>query len=664
MEAAMQTLDLSEPSVISKDLIKAKLVLLSRPLESQRQEVSAAYAWLARLLLPADRNGAPLRQEYLAILADIVESWLKEADLPDFDTAFGALSAILQVDVSSFTSITQRNGLEDNLVDAAETVQSDFKLVNEAERDSAISSLTCLIARAAGYKATRPLAQRMATVNSSGWLERQFRNALTPSVTRTASAVALIKFKSMSTASEQEQSQISQTATSDDLIALFSQVLQKNGITSPVATETSLALEGLALLSLNVDARRHIVESPSLLKTLITSSAKVGEDVPFSLATTLSQLLAYHRATNDDEERMKERLQKYANSAYNSAQSVAEVESEAEVDGRCQKFLQLGIMEAVNMFVKHPSTAVRHQAANILLSLVDKRERRGLVIQQGGAKNLLNVIGRQQALNTQGGQPTREDLICVQSLAKLLITTNPILVVGPSANSPLLVGVITPLSLPVTSPAASLLQQFESLMALTNIASVSDTLQEQIASLPTFLGRLEDIMLDVGSGSESTSDAVDGRILCRRAACELLCNLVGCETAFLRYTAADQEDKLRYGTLPAAVASRIKLLVALCSVEDLQTQLAVLGLMATLLSAPTVTRYIAAEDKRLDVFVSACEDADPGIQLRAIECVRQVAHTVPQKKDRIVYALRTCAARLSADESVKENAQEALRSLK
>jgi hypothetical protein len=293
-------------------------------------------------------------------------------------------------------------------------------------------------------------------------------------------------------------------------------------------------------------------------------------------------------------------------------------ESDSEIDERNVRLIDWGIVRPTALFARSSSAVVRRLAATILDGLVSKKDGRGTIIQQGGARALVNII-RASADTLATSSPPQEELLAVQILARLLITANPILVLGPGQET--LLDLVRPIALLVTAPTASLLQHFEGLMALTNIAGLSEQLEDRIAKENGLLSRIEEILLE-GPAEPNPDEPTDGRTLCRRAATELLCNIISCETVFLRYSALDQEERIRKdGRLPPAVASRLQVLVVLCDVDDAATRQAALGALAYLTNASTVCLHIASDPKRLAIILASADtdddDAEEGVQIRA-----------------------------------------------
>jgi myosin-1 len=154
-------------------------------------------------------------------------------------------------------------------------------------------------------------------------------------------------------------------------------------------------------------------------------------------------------------------------------------------------------------------------------------------------------------------------LEAIQALAKLSITSSPLHVYGPDIGP--IYDALRPLSFLVIDDSTNQLQQFEGMMALTNLASHSPDVASRIANLEGFLSRVELLVFE-------------DHVLLRRASMELVCNLIsGSEKVFKRY-AGD-------GNSSQGVKSKLQLVLAMCDVEDLPTRLAASGALATLMSS-------------------------------------------------------------------------------
>ena len=623
---SLEPIDLSSPALTDLQLI---LQTFAEPV-AIRANLNGAYAYLARLLLSSSKNEeSNAKDEHVLSMAYIIGDWLEQTHLSEVAKAFAALSAVLQVDMIVFTTLLNTNAMQEKILDAAETLTSDFKIANEDEFMRSRRHLAAFVSNAAGYSSTRSLACSVAMMDSQ-WLFKSFLNKQEDQEIRLASAVALIKLKKQDAVTTKAASSLT-IPSSSDLLPVITGVVAVSD--APFDNPYSLALEGLALLTLQPSARREISGEKLYISAMFkrVQQDSIGE-THFSIATILNHLSSYHRHQGDDEG-LRDRLRRYANTNTEQNDPKETEETDIEIDQRLNDLIQLGAMQAMVKFAKSTSPTVRGLTASILLNFIDKRERRGLVIQQGGAKLLLHILkDLSPSPSSKNNQNQAHHLDAVQALSKLLITANPLLVLGPAPTSSALLDSIKPLTLPVLSSAGSLLQQFEAIMALTNIAGLSEHLQDRISGLEGLMERLEEIMLDGNSSSTYDGSGMDGKSLGRRAATELVCNLIPSEVAFLRYTTLE-EDKRKEQKLTAVKANRLQLLIALSDAEDIPTRQAALGALATLTLAPATCAFINEDAKRMRLFLSAGQDSDPGTQLRALECLKNIAISQKSARD-------------------------------
>lgn len=224
------------------------------------------------------------------------------------------------------------------------------------------------------------------------------------------------------------------------------------------------------------------------------------------------------------------------------------------------------------------SPAVAHKAGAALHSLATQSTLRGQLLQGGAAKALLMLLRRTSETLTQA------DLPVVQALAKLLITTEPLLVLGPTAEAPAIMSALTslikPLALDIDCPLRGVrLLQFECLMALTNLASISPSVAEIMVNLPsqpegTLLATAQHLMLHPN-------------LMVGRAATQLACNLAVAPSALASYAPIDYFPEVLVGKSLEWLAPRVHLVAVFMGpiTEDGLTRLASAGILATLASA-------------------------------------------------------------------------------
>ncbi|CAB1313662.1 unnamed protein product [Coregonus sp. 'balchen'] len=214
------------------------------------------------------------------------------------------------------------------------------------------------------------------------------------------------------------------------------------------------------------------------------------------------------------------------------------------VEKRLMKLLEAGVVSALVCMVKQESPALtetcRECIARVFLALVERQEDRGTVVAQGGGKALLPLVSE----STDVGKTK-----AAQALAKITITSNPE-IAFPGER---IYEVVRPLVSLLTLDC-SLLQNFESLMALTNLAGISERLRQKIIKEKA-VPKVEGYMFEEHD-------------LVRAAATECMCNLVLSIEVQQLYVATGND--------------RLKLLVLYCGEEDERLRKAAAGTLAML----------------------------------------------------------------------------------
>ncbi|KAJ1899762.1 class II myosin, partial [Kickxella alabastrina] len=264
----------------------------------------------------------------------------------------------------------------------------------------------------------------------------------------------------------------------------------------------------------------------------------------------------------------------------------------------------LGLLAAAVQPAARPSEGLRDAVADTFLALAAVPALRGLLAQQGGVRCLLRHLLTADAPKARAAKALPSALLqgrdrCVAfALAKIAISVPPHLAFDdPREIARLLLALLAE-----ESDAQALLMRFEALLALTNLASAppgsSHDVRGYLANDLDGISLVELVLL---------SD----HVLVRRAATELVCNLVYDEAVFERFAkGADTHvpaDEFTPGIveLPSDAegdgadsdgagyrSQRLHLLVALADVDDAATRSAAAGALAVLTSDPRCCRYL------------------------------------------------------------------------
>ncbi|GBE77230.1 hypothetical protein BKA93DRAFT_785576 [Sparassis latifolia] len=533
------------------------------------------------------------------------------------------LAALFEVDWQSASSIFQDEAILESLTDCMDIFASSLQMSR---------SVAHLLAQASGHKACRALisSQHLA------WLSTQSRQA-SDSTLRAAAAVALVKLSRGMGSDAAEVGSAEKAAmliSDEELVKLMKGLVVDESNPSSVSD----AVEGLAYSSTDPTVKELLSNDSSFLSRLFAfiprrkGSSTVAEDMGmspvFGAVVIISNLCAYRPRLTEEEAQMA-KLRRMAKASPGSSSTHQEAENnplddDDHVRKRGRKLMQCGVMDALTAAIRATdSRAVRLAVGKAVLSLVEDKDNRGKVLQTGGAKALMTIIHSILPAAGPSSQSKKlppmeaSDIEPIQALAKLAITASPVQVFGPNEGA--LYDAIRPLSLMLLHPTSNLLQRFEALMALTNLSSQSAEVSSRIARTDGLLNGVELLMLEE-------------HVLVRRAATELICNLVaGCEEVFNRYGAKSSKSKLQ-------------VLLALCDVDDTPTRLAASGALATVTSSPDACqalldlqnerhRVLPILGQLVDPTIVSTDDnesedadieakADPGLVHRGAVCVR------------------------------------------
>ncbi|KAF3005677.1 hypothetical protein E8E13_004787 [Curvularia kusanoi] len=383
-----------------------------------------------------------------------------------------------------------------------------------------------------------------------------------------------------------------------DLIAGFKSMVID---TEPGSKQDSI--EGLAYASLQARFREDLSNDPRFLKRLIEimSDPSTPGNIIFGGLTILANLTAFLPIQSDEEKRMAQ-LKAYANVQKPAAPD--DLLDNDHATARCSRVLQAGAVPMLAQVCKKGTSNMLSQSSQILLNLTNDKKGRGLMTQQGAVK-LLIVIWEHMASTSAASKtgttpfPSNAQPATAQALSRLLISVDPRLIF----NSALPISsAIRPLQSQLSRTDSSIwqLHAFEALLALTNLASTDAQTQHHIIRT-AFDTIVDDLLLSPNT-------------LLRRAATELVCNLMGSPYCVEKF--ADGSPRAKH---------RLHLLLAMTDVDDTATRSAAGGALATLLSCGeiTVTPFLAQE-KGVEFLIGLCNDAEDELQHRGVVCLQSV----------------------------------------
>jgi hypothetical protein len=518
------------------------------------------------------------------LISKFVKYRAKKAEANDLIIAFSAAAAIFPVAVTAASALFLTEGFVSTLV----------PLVTKKKSQKLEQATLELISASCVDKNCRDAVNK----NCREWLEELVAESQDKKRANLA-ALVLVKLGDEQPPSEGPQIVTPGKVDQSDLIASF-----KSMVIGGDTSSKQDSIEGLAYASLQPKVREDLSKSPKFLKRLIgtMSEPSVPSNILFGGLTIFVNITAYLPIQSDEEKRMAQ-LKAYANVQKPAPPS--ELLSIPNVAVRCKRMLDTGIVPLLVHVAKKGSPTILTQTALILLSLSTDPKHRGPMAQQGAIKLLLQIwetIASAAAASKDGTTPYPPTAApsTAQALSRLLISINPSHVFNASLPS---TSAIRPLlsQLSRTDSSTWQLHAFESLLALTNLASLDSPTQEFIIR-SAFETIVDDMLLS-------------NHTMLRRAATELLCNLMASPQCIAQF--CDPEA-------PRAT-QRLHILLAMSDVDDVPTRSAAGGALAMLLSVEEAVTALLAQDRGIEFLLGLCKDEDEDVRYRGIVCVRSVA---------------------------------------
>jgi HEAT repeat protein len=383
------------------------------------------------------------------------------------------------------------------------------------------------------------------------------------------------------------------TTSIEELSDMFKTMLSKN------TTEQS-SIEGLAYASLQPKVKESLAADKSFLKTLIKAlgDAPAKSPATYGALSILLNLTAYMPTLSEEQKRLGQ-LKAYANASKSSKPDP--LNDDEHVSKRCFAVFEAGLIPILVTHSQHGSTASLMLVVSIVFSLSKNSRIRGQMAQQGAIKLLLHAY----SIFPSDDIPARRT--AAHALARILISTNPVHVFGGS-NPISMTNAVRPLLLLLDDDPATeqrdLLPVFESLLALTNLASTDDTARNPIIRLG--FPRIEELLLSNNK-------------MITRATVELICNLMQAPTGVAKFADGSKQ-----------ASHRMHILLALADEEDFETRRAAGGAMASLTEWDTAVNAILERDRGVTLLLALCKEEQEELRHRGVVCILNVL-TAPSK---------------------------------
>jgi hypothetical protein len=354
----------------------------------------------------------------------------------------------------------------------------------------------------------------------------------------------------------------------------------------------------------------------------------------------LVNLTTYMPSLTEEQKKITQ-LKAYANASKEPLGSDALIDDE-HVAKRCKAVFDANVIPVLVTNSQHGSPASLKLVVQILFSLSKTTTLRGRIAQQGGVKLLLHAYTAFLSSDTSSLRLT------AHALAQILISTNPLHVFGGSNPIPLVSAIRPLLSLLSPDPTEetkNLLPTFESLLALTNLASTDDSARDPI--IRDAWPAIEDLLLSNNK-------------LVTRAAVELICNLMQSPHGVAKFCDGSK-----------AAGNRLHILLALADAEDFPTRRAAGGALASLTEWDEAVKAILARYRGIMILLAMCVEEQEELRHRGVVCVLNVMSAPGDvgkegikavRKDDGIEKLKQCA-KLSRSQEVVEITVECLKKL-
>ncbi|KAI8379756.1 armadillo-type protein [Radiomyces spectabilis] len=498
--------------------------------------------------------------------------------------AYRTLSAIFQTSMTAGAAILSQQGVVEEMVDVVEFETLDVQIA---------------VAEVLAIASTDKSCQKAIVQYASQWLAKLAGSKTTDDRLRAVAGTTLTKLR----ASGSDATSAGKTDTKDsatilqeamqrmnlkdaDLVTALKQVVKNP---PDDATIILNAVEGLAYSSLQSEVKEALVSDSQFMQALGSLAVHDNENNPllFGIGTIFANITMYPPVL-DEQQKQVQKLRDLAN-AKQSKTAVPKddpLETNKAVEVRVKTTIDSGVAIALIALSKNTSANIRWVASQTYLNLVTPQACRGKLLQQGIVKPLLSLAAGKSESHTED----KHTIIAAQALAKLAITSDPRLAFGAQQ------------SLSLVKPFLRLckdekqLRQFEGLMALTNLASVSDDVRAKIVD--------EDGMSIFENLQLSNHEMI------QRAATEMVCNMTFCEAVFENYSDPKSQNKIR-------------LLLIFSDHEDMATRRAASGALAILSNSKSVCEMISKVDRGYERVARLIEKAENvEIQHRGIEIIR------------------------------------------
>lgn len=348
-------------------------------------------------------------------------------------------------------------------------------------------------------------------------------------------------------------------------------------------------MDGLAYLTLDADVKEKLIDDRPALRALIELAKTGDQSVLYGAVTTFVNLCNAY-----DKQEMVPELVELAKFAKHHIPEEHELDDPDFTNKRLTILIEEGLTSALVALSKTESHNSKELIARVMNALCGEQELRGRVVQQGGAKAMLPLCfeGTEKGKRQAG-----------QCLSRIGITINPEVAFPGQRHLEVIRPLLNQLNVDYTA-----LENFESMMALCNLAQMSETVRQRIIRE----GGLQKVEIYLMENHE---------LLCR-AATQVICNMCVSEDVIKLHEKAND---------------RVKHLTLLCMEEDEETAIATSGALAILTSASEICcKKIFEPVSWLDVLHTLIANPSAQVQHRGAVIILNMINSSQETAERLL----------------------------
>ncbi|KAJ5370893.1 uncharacterized protein N7496_006985 [Penicillium cataractarum] len=519
----------------------------------------------------------------------LITAMIGKGRLNDLIIAFSAVAAVFPVVPTAAVSIF----LSDDFMNA---------LTPLATRDATRKKVEVSILELLNAACINRPCREAVTKKFSEWLSHTLTNGSDEG--SELAAVVLAKIRT----SETIQSSTKNGEAQEENTGVTDLVQRFKGLMSESKVENiSHAIEGLAYSSVQPSVKEQLAKDPTFMRDLISvlKQHKADSSVLYGGLMIILNLTKFLPNLSDEQKKMSQ-LKNYADASAGKARAPTDPrDADDAVLERCGIVIDAGIMALLVDCGRVALPSTNDLTAKILLALARRPKSRGTLAQQGAVKLLLGLSIPKQGQSVGHTETTQN---ASHALARILISVDPSHVF-PSTGFPQATSPVRPLLSLLASPEGAtisvdqprdLLPVFESLLALTNLASY-----------PRDDSPAELIVREGWSVIEELLLASNSRV--QRAACELVCNLMTCESGIIKFADATKR-----------ASQRLHIMLALTDADDMATRRAAGGAIAMLTEYDAAVAAVLERPRGVELLLGLCQEEDDALVHRGVVCVHNL----------------------------------------